>query len=71
MLVSHDRAFLDNVVTQVFAVEPPPAAPGTWKEYAGGYDDWLNQRAPAQLPPSRATTAPRAAAEVPRNEAVA
>ena len=70
MLVSHDRAFLDNVVTQVFAHEPPPAAPGSWKEYAGGYDDWLNQRAPAQLPPSRATTAPRAAAEVPRNEAV-
>ena len=35
-LVSHDRAFLDNVVTQTIAHE----GGGVWKEYAGGYADW-------------------------------
>ncbi|BAL23407.1 ATP-binding cassette domain-containing protein [Azoarcus sp. KH32C] len=35
-LVSHDRAFLDNVVTQVIAAE----GDGRWGEYAGGYVDW-------------------------------
>ena len=35
-LVSHDRAFLDNVVTQTIASE----GEGLWKEYAGGYSDW-------------------------------
>jgi ATP-binding cassette subfamily F protein uup len=36
-LVSHDRTFLDNVVTQTIASE----GEGVWKEYAGGYSDWL------------------------------
>ncbi|WP_220637101.1 ATP-binding cassette domain-containing protein [Georgfuchsia toluolica] len=36
-LVSHDRTFLDNVVTQTIASE----GNGRWKEYAGGYADWL------------------------------
>ena len=40
LLVSHDRAFLDNVVTQSLAAE----GGGAWKEYAGGYSDWLRQR---------------------------
>ena len=35
-LVSHDRIFLDNVVTQTIASE----GEGVWKEYAGGYSDW-------------------------------
>ncbi|MCF8178792.1 MAG: ATP-binding cassette domain-containing protein [Sulfuritalea sp.] len=39
-LVSHDRAFLDNVVTQTIASE----GSGHWKEYVGGYSDWLRQR---------------------------
>ena len=37
-LVSHDRAFLDNVVTQTIASEA--GQEGCWKEYAGGYVDW-------------------------------
>src|SRR5205085_5613799 len=41
LLVSHDRAFLDNVVTQTLAFE----GAGVWKEYAGGYSDYLRQRA--------------------------
>ncbi|MDO6388413.1 MULTISPECIES: ATP-binding cassette domain-containing protein [unclassified Uliginosibacterium] len=36
-LVSHDRTFLDNVVTQTLAAE----GNGKWREYAGGYYDWL------------------------------
>lgn len=40
LLVSHDRTFLNNVVTQVFAFE----GEGHVQAYAGGYDDWLQQR---------------------------
>jgi ATP-binding cassette subfamily F protein uup len=40
LLVSHDRTFLDNIVTQTIAAERD----GTWKEYVGGYSDWLRQR---------------------------
>ncbi|HMH17279.1 MAG TPA: ATP-binding cassette domain-containing protein [Burkholderiales bacterium] len=39
-LVSHDREFLDNVVTQTIASE----GGGAWKEYAGGYSDWQRVR---------------------------
>jgi ATP-binding cassette subfamily F protein uup len=41
-LVSHDRAFLDNVVTSMIAFE----GDGKWREYEGGYEDWKiqNQR---------------------------
>ena len=39
-LVSHDRAFLDNTVTQVIAAE----GNGEWKEYVGGYADWQRLR---------------------------
>lgn len=40
-LVSHDRAFLDNVVTQTIAAE----GEGLWREYAGGYQDWADYQA--------------------------
>lgn len=40
ILVSHDRRFLDNVVTQTIAAE----GHGAWYEYVGGYSDWLRQR---------------------------
>jgi ATP-binding cassette subfamily F protein uup len=40
LLVSHDRAFLDNVVTQTIAYE----GNGHWGTYVGGYEDWLSQR---------------------------
>ena len=45
LVVSHDREFLDNVVTQTLVAE----GDGVWREYAGGYSDWLVQR-PAPLP---------------------
>lgn len=40
LLVSHDRAFLNNVVTSTIVLE----GEGVVNEYPGGYDDWLNQR---------------------------
>lgn len=39
LLVSHDRAFLDNVVTSVIAFE----GEGVVREYVGGYQDWIRQ----------------------------
>ena len=54
LLVSHDRDFLDRVVTSVIAAE----GGGRWVEYAGGYSDMLAQRGPvAAVVP--ATTRPR------------
>ena len=43
-LVSHDREFLDNVVTQTIAFE----GDGRWKEYAGGFSDWQRVRSGAE-----------------------
>jgi ATP-binding cassette subfamily F protein uup len=57
LLVSHDRTFLDNVVTQVLA----PLGDGRWREYVGGYSDWLRQR-PAARPSTPASSAPLPAA---------
>jgi ABC transport system ATP-binding/permease protein len=45
LLVSHDRDFLDRVVTSVLA----PEVDGRWVEYAGGYSDMLAQRRGAEL----------------------
>ena len=42
LLVSHDRAFLDNVVTSTIVFE----GSGRVQEYLGGYADWVRQRAP-------------------------
>ena len=47
LLVSHDRAFLDNVVTSTFVFE----GSGRVEEYLGGYADWLRQRAPPAAAP--------------------
>lgn len=61
LLVSHDRAFVNNVATSTIAFE----GDGRWQQYAGGYDDWLSQRridaassAPAQA--AEAQTKPHA-----------
>jgi len=45
LLVSHDRAFLNNVVTSTLVFE----GDGKVKEYAGGYDDYVRQRAEADV----------------------
>ena len=48
-LVSHDRAFLDNVVTQTLVAE----GDGRWQEYAGGYADWLTAKSRAPAPATK------------------
>jgi ATP-binding cassette subfamily F protein uup len=66
LLVSHDRAFIDNVVTSTLVFE----GAGRVQEYVGGYEDWLRQRrvsepevsAPARdapAPPALRTVSPR------------
>ena len=45
LLISHDRAFLDNVVTSTIVFE----GQGQVNEYIGGYEDWLRQTKPAIL----------------------
>lgn len=44
LLVSHDRAFINNVVTSSIVFETRPGQPVQVNEYIGGYDDWLRQR---------------------------
>jgi ABC transport system ATP-binding/permease protein len=62
LLVSHDRAFLDNIVTQTLVAE----GDGTWREYVGGYSDWLAQR-PAQVrAPEKSSAAPEPRPDRPR-----
>ncbi len=66
LVVSHDRTFLDNVVTSTIVWE----GEGRWREYVGGYEDWLRQKEaadsaaptsakPARPKPERATERPR------------
>lgn len=61
LLVSHDREFLNNVVTSTLAFEPG----GHLREYPGGYDDWLDQRpappasTPASPPPPKPAAPPK------------
>ncbi len=67
LLVSHDRRFLDNVVTQTLAAE----GNGVWREYVGGYSDYLRQRPatagarPAAQGTVRSSAGDRAMAEAP------
>ena len=51
LLVSHDRAFLDNVVTRTFVFE----GDGRIEAYVGGYEDWLRQRKTAGCCDDRTT----------------
>ncbi|MDP3796138.1 MAG: ATP-binding cassette domain-containing protein [Polaromonas sp.] len=67
-LVSHDRRFLDNVVTSTIAYEGTPENPGFWREYEGGVTDWITQsKRAAQISGSKATATATAAASSPKN----
>ena len=59
LLVSHDRAFLDNVVTSTLVFE----GGGVIGEYVGGYSDWIRQR--KLLTPARTAPAPKVAIPAP------
>ncbi len=67
LLVSHDRDFLDNVVTSTLVLE----GDGRLGDYVGGYSDWLRQRPAAadQAPPAKA--AAKAPADAPPMQAAA
>ena len=58
LLVSHDRRFFDNVVTQTLAPTHYDNPDGTWREYVGGYEDWVratkSERLVATKPPKEA-----------------
>jgi ATP-binding cassette subfamily F protein uup len=54
LLVSHDRAFVNNVVTSTLVFE----GAGNVKEYVGGYDDWLRQRTAEAKPVKTAKDTP-------------
>jgi ATP-binding cassette subfamily F protein uup len=56
LLVSHDRTFLDNVVTQTLVAE----GDGRWTEYPGGYSDWVALRPPPAAAAPSPSPAPRA-----------
>ncbi|WP_337490033.1 ATP-binding cassette domain-containing protein [Sutterella wadsworthensis] len=56
ILISHDRRFLDNVVTEVLA----PEGDGKWREYVGGYTEWFTQRQQENDPFAAAKTEKKA-----------
>ncbi|MES9843157.1 MAG: ATP-binding cassette domain-containing protein, partial [Candidatus Sedimenticola sp. 6PFRAG5] len=62
LLVSHDRAFLNNVVTSSLVFE----GQGRVNEYVGGYDDWLRQRQPANAPKPLAASQAKSKTEKPK-----
>ena len=66
LVVSHDRAFLDNVVTQTLAAQ----GDGIWKEYAGGYSDYLQQSQNQPAARKGGSPAPSAAAPKPEKNRV-
>jgi ABC transport system ATP-binding/permease protein len=61
LLVSHDRAFLDNVVTSTFVFE----GDGRVQEYVGGYEDWVRQRLAEKSAAAGAAKKGRAASAAP------
>jgi ATP-binding cassette subfamily F protein uup len=65
LLVSHDREFLNNVVTSTLVLE----GAGRIKEYAGGYDDWLRQRRVEVPPPVQPVEKPKPARTPPKEPA--
>ncbi len=73
LVVSHDRSFLDNVVTSTLVFEPTGQG-GAFavKEYVGGYTDWVRQRPAvpvtmaARVPQGAAAATPPSAADAPK-----
>jgi ATP-binding cassette subfamily F protein uup len=75
LVVSHDRSFLDNVVTSTLVFEPTGQG-GAFavKEYVGGYTDWVRQRPAvpvtmaARVPQGAAAATPPSAADAPKKK---
>lgn len=62
ILVSHDRRFLDNVVTEVLA----PEGNGLWREYVGGYSDWQHYKPKAESVVKKAETVDKVVPKKPK-----
>jgi ATP-binding cassette subfamily F protein uup len=65
-IVSHDRSFLDNVVTSTLVYEGSETQPGVWREYEGSVEDWITQFKRSQQ--LRDAAQPREAAPAKRSE---
>jgi ABC transport system ATP-binding/permease protein len=73
-VVSHDRRFVDNVVTSIVAWEGDAqygGKPGLWREYEGGITDWLTQRERARVAPAAVAAPARAVVAAPSASAKA
>ncbi|HIR22056.1 MAG TPA: ATP-binding cassette domain-containing protein [Candidatus Aphodousia faecalis] len=66
ILVSHDRRFLDNVVTEVLA----PEDNGLWREYVGGYSDWQHYKPKAESVVKKAETVDKVVPKKPKQSKV-
>jgi ATP-binding cassette subfamily F protein uup len=64
LLVTHDRAFLNHVVTSTLAFE----SDGVIREYPGGYDDWLDQRPQPDEEPNGESSASKPAQPKPKRD---
>ncbi len=64
LLVSHDRTFLNNVVTSTLVLEER----GRVGQYVGGYDDWISQRQQARAEPTKTTAATSAPNHSPKRK---
>lgn len=62
ILVSHDRRFLDNVVTEVLA----PEGSGLWREYVGGYSDWQHYKPKIESVVKKAETVDKVVSKKPK-----
>lgn len=62
ILVSHDRRFLDNVVTEVLA----PEGNGLWREYVGGYSDWQHYKPKIESVVKKAETVDKVVSKKPK-----
>ena len=62
ILVSHDRRFLDNVVTEVLA----PEGNGLWREYVGGYSDWQHYKPKVESVVKKAETVDKVVPKKPK-----
>ena len=66
LVVSHDRAFLNNVVTSTLVFEPGASREYSVGEYAGGYDDWQRARQVIELPAASKKSATKPARSTPK-----
>lgn len=68
LLISHDRTFMDNVVTQTWVFDTDKDGDGVITEYVGGYQDYLIQKQRSEKDKPKASTEKVEKTEKPKNE---